>query len=77
MRSKMSKSTPQGDLFRGRLDNILNRNHELYRLAELIPWQTFDEEFGVLYAERKGRPGIPIRLLVGLSYLGHAFSSFR
>jgi IS5 family transposase len=73
MRPKSSNSTPQGDLFRSRLENILNRNHELYRLAELVSWEAFDEEFGVLYAEKKGRPGIPIRLLVGLTYLGHAF----
>ena len=73
MRPKSSNQTPQGDLFRSRLENILNRNHELYRLAELIPWDTFDKEFGVLYAEKKGRPGIPIRLLVGLTYLGHAY----
>jgi len=74
MRPKTSKPNPQGDLFRGRLENIFNRNHELYRLAELIPWQAFAEESGVLYAEKKGRPGITIRLLVGLSFLGHAFS---
>ena len=73
MRPKSSNQTPQGDLFRSRLENILNRNHELYRLAELIRWEDFDEEFGVLYAEKKGRPGIPIRLLVGLTYLGHAY----
>jgi IS5 family transposase len=73
MRPKSSNSTPQGDLFRSRLENILNRNHELYRLAEQISWDVFDEEFGVLYAEKKGRPGIPIRLLVGLTYLGHAY----
>ena len=30
------------------------------------------ESFGVLYAEQ-GRPGVPIRLLVGLHYLKHAF----
>ena len=73
MRPKSSNATPQGDLFRSRLESILNHRHELYRLAELIPWDTFDQEFGTLYAEKKGRPGIPIRLLVGLTYLGHAY----
>ena len=60
-------------MFRERLDNILNHHHELYRLAELIEWETFEKEFGPLYVEKKGRPGIPIRLLVGLSYLSNAF----
>lgn len=72
MRPKSSNETPQGDLFRSRLENILNRRHELYQLAGLIPWSCFDDEFGKLYSE-KGRPGIPIRLLVGLTYLGHSY----
>ncbi|BCO09285.1 IS5 family transposase [Desulfolithobacter dissulfuricans] len=73
MRPRLSNSTPQGDLFRSRLENILDRTHELYRLAELLPWEIFEKEFGTLYSEKKGRPGIPIRLLAGLTYLGHAF----
>jgi len=32
-----------------------------------------EERFGGLYSE-KGRPGIPIRLMVGLHYLKHAFN---
>ena len=67
------KTTPQDSLFRDRLENILNRRHELYHLGELIDWSVFEKEFGKLYAARKGRPGIPIRLMVGLSYLGHAY----
>ena len=55
------------ELFRERLENILNRHHELYRLAGLIDWSVFEKEFGKLYAAKKGRPGIPIRLMVGLT----------
>jgi len=64
----------QGDLFRSRLDQILNRRHSLYRLADSIDWSFFDREFGPLYTENFGRPGLPIRLLVGLHYLKHAFN---
>ena len=64
----------QGDLFRSRLDQILNRQHPLYRLADSIDWSLFDREFGTLYVENFGRPGLPIRLLVGLHYLKHAFN---
>ena len=32
-----------------------------------------EERFGALYSE-EGRPGIPIRLMVGLHYLKHAFN---
>lgn len=64
----------QGDLFRSRLDQILNRNHPLYRLANSIDWSAFDKDFGKLYVENVGRPGLSIRLLVGLHYLKHAFN---
>ena len=64
----------QGDLFRSRLDQILNRRHPLYRLADSIDWSLFDSEFGPLYVENFGRPGLPIRLLVGLHYLKHAYN---
>jgi len=64
----------QGDLFRSRLDQILNRRHPLYRLADSIDWSVFDREFGPLYVDNIGRPGLPIRLLVGLHYLKHAFN---
>jgi len=72
MRPKPQKMDPQLDMFRRSLANMLSHQHELYRLAELIDWEAFEREFGVLYSEN-GRPGIPIRLLVGLTYLGHAF----
>lgn len=72
MQPKEQKSSPQLDMFRKRLANILNHQHELYRLAGLIDWNAFEEGFGTLYSEN-GRPGTPIRLMVGLTYLGHAF----
>jgi IS5 family transposase len=31
-----------GDLYRSRLDQILDQSHELYRLAALIDWDSFD-----------------------------------
>ena len=61
------------DLFRERLDNMLNQRHALYRLADLIEWSVFDKEFGVLYCPDNGCPGKPTRLLVGLQYLKHCY----
>jgi len=63
----------QGELFRAQLEQILDHHHELYRLANLIDWRVFEETFGPLYEETTGRPGLPIRLMVGLHYLKHAF----
>ena len=61
----------EADMFRNRLDNMIDTRHELARLAGLIDWQRFDDAFGALYAE-KGRPGLPTRLMAGLHLLKHA-----
>jgi len=69
---KMSKKS-QAELFRSRLDQILNPKHALFRLADRIDWRFFEQEFGPLYADRVGRPGVPTRLMVALHYLKHSF----
>jgi IS5 family transposase len=69
-----SMTINQGELFRSRLDQILNRSHALFVLAGEIDWAVFEESFGPLYVENVGRPGTPIRLLVGLHYLKHVFN---
>ena len=53
---------------------MLHHRHELYLLADMIDWDGFEREFGALSSEKKGRPGIPIRLLIGLSYLSNTFN---
>jgi IS5 family transposase len=60
------------DLYRHRLDNMLDPRHELFRLAGLIDWDGFDTAFGRFYRPL-GRPAKPTRLMVGLSYLKHIF----
>lgn len=54
-----------------RLDLSLDLDHELVRLAGVIPWDRLAEEFGPLYCADNGRPGVPIRLMAGLHYLKH------
>ena len=34
----------------------------------------FEDAFGPLYVENVGRPGIPIRVMVGPHYLKHAYN---
>jgi len=61
------------ELFRERLDNLLNERHALYRLAGLVEWSVFDEAFGSLYCSDNGCPGKSMRLMVGLQYLKHCY----
>jgi IS5 family transposase len=61
------------DLFRHRLDNIIDLRHELVKLAERIDWSALDEKFGVHYSD-EGRPGLSIRLMIGLHILKHTYN---
>ena len=72
MKPKQQESSLCDDLFRLRLEQLLDQRHVLYRLAGKIDWNAVEARFGGLYAE-EGRPGVPIRLMVGLHYLKHAF----
>jgi transposase, IS5 family len=71
MRPKQPTAEPQDDLFRARLENLVDRQHPLVRLAGLIDWGRFETEFGPLYTDAIGRPGLPTRLMVGLHLLKH------
>jgi IS5 family transposase len=73
MRPKKQERSGCDDLFRMRLEQMLDQRHALYRLAGMIDWAAVEGRFGGLYAE-EGRPGIPIRLMVGLHYLKHTFN---
>ena len=75
MRPKdISFEESHGDLFRSSLEQILNKKHPLYVLANKIDWERFDKSFGELFAQKQGRPGLPTRLVVGLHYLKHAYN---
>ena len=58
------------DLFRSRLEAMIDMGHALVKLAGLIDWSRFDEAFGRFYTQ-KGRPGLPTRLMAGLHLLKH------
>ncbi|SDY93407.1 transposase, partial [Nitrosomonas sp. Nm33] len=73
MKPKKQEPTPCDDLFRMRLEQMLDQRHELYRLAGKIDWSVVEERFDRLYSD-EGRPAIPIRLMVGLHYLKHTFN---
>lgn len=66
---KPQENSPQANLFGIQLECICDPKHRLVRMACAIDWQAFEEKFGALYCEDNGRPGKPIRLMVGLHYL--------
>src|SRR3954469_12771278 len=72
MRPQKHETTRSGDLFRARLDQIINLKHELAQLAGAIDWDWIDGEIAPLYSEN-GRPGIETRFMIGLLLLKHIY----
>ncbi|MCZ2152553.1 MAG: IS5 family transposase [Bryobacterales bacterium] len=88
------------DLFRSRLDQMIDLRHPLAVLATRMPWDWLEAELAPVFARKPrdgrivetvdllgpvqqvvgggtsnaGRPRLPIRLLVSLLYLRHAFN---
>ena len=67
------RETGEQDLFRSRLDQIVNMSHELVRLAQAIDWPHLEERFGEVYSDGPGMPPLPTRLMAGLAILRHTF----
>jgi IS5 family transposase len=60
-------------LFQAQLDNQINLDHPLCKLADEIQWSRFDEAYAAFYCEDNGAPGLPTRLMVGLQYLKYTY----
>jgi IS5 family transposase len=73
MRPKQHQTTGSGDLFRARLDQIINMKHELVQLAGKLDWTWIDGEIAPLYSDQ-GRPGIETRFVIGLLLLKHIYA---
>jgi IS5 family transposase len=53
------------------LDQIIDLNHPLAKLARSIDWRFLEERFGAVYSEGPGQPPLPTRLMAGLAILKH------
>jgi transposase, IS5 family len=73
MRPGEQRWTGEQDLFRARLDQIINMKHELGRLAQTIDWSWIDDEIAGCFSEN-GRPGVPTRFMVGLLLLKQIYA---
>ena len=71
MRPKERRDSGQSDLFRARLDQIIDLGHPLAKLAATIDWRFLEERFGAVYSDKPGQPPLPTRLMAGLSILKH------
>ena len=69
LRKEDTNRPVQTQVFGNDLLSQLDPDDSLLKLAGVIDWWRFDEEFSQYYSEDKGRPAIPIRRLVGLLIL--------
>ena len=62
------------EIFKVRLEEIINKEHPLVRLSESINWKSLEEKLTEKYSEKMGAPGKEIRLMVGLQYLKYMYN---
>ena len=65
MRPRERRDGGQNDLFRSRLDQIVDRDHALAKLGRAIDWRFLEERFGAVYTDKAGHPPLPTRLMAG------------
>jgi hypothetical protein len=73
MRPRERRETSEQDLFRSRLDQIIDMKHALVQLARAIDWGFLEQTFGAVYTDKPGQPPLPTRLMAGLSILKHTY----
>ena len=72
MRPGKREWSGEQDLFRARLDQIINMKHPLVKLAGEIDWTWMDDQVAGCFSE-EGRPGLTTRFMVGLLLLKHMY----
>ena len=72
MRPRERRDGGQSDLFKARLDQIVDLNHPLAKLARTVDWRFLQEPFGAVYSDGSGQPPLPTRLMASLVPQAHA-----
>src|SRR5258705_8751743 len=70
MRPRERRETGEQDLFRSRLDQIIDMNHPLAKLARTVDWRFLEGRFGEVYTDDPGHPPLP-----GNPYDGHTLAT--
>jgi hypothetical protein len=72
MRPRERRESGQRDLFRARLDQIVDLKHPLAKLADVIDWGFLEKTFGAVYADGPGRPPLELSPIFGDGLIGQA-----
>jgi len=71
MRPRERLETGQNDICLSRLDQIIDLDHALVKVARMINWRFLEERFGAVYTDGPGSPPLPTRLMARLAILKH------
>jgi transposase, IS5 family len=74
MRPRERRESGEQDLFRSRLDQVINMEHALVKLARMIDWRFLEEKLSAVYKDGAGQPPLPTRLMAGLAILKHTYN---
>ena len=72
MRPKQTPKARHDDLFRARLDQIINMRHALVILGDKIDRTWLDDELADCFSD-EGRPAEPVRFMLGMFMLKHTY----
>ena len=67
MKPRERRERGEQDLFRSRLDQIINMDQELVRLAKTMAWRFIEERCGAVYSDGPGMPPLPTRQMAGMA----------
>ena len=56
MRPRERRESGKQDLFRSRLDQIIDMKHALVKLSRAIDWGFLEQTFGAVYTDKPGQP---------------------
>ncbi|MDR2119377.1 MAG: transposase [Tannerella sp.] len=73
MSGKLPVDDPR-ELFRTRLADLINPEHEFALSTNEIDRNYFEDEFKNLYSDKPSRPSMPIRFMVGIPMLRHLYN---
>jgi hypothetical protein len=63
MKPRERRETGAQDLFRSRLDQIINLKHALVTLSKTVSWSFIEGKCGEVYTDGPGMPPLPTRLM--------------
>ncbi len=73
MRPDSSLTPKNGELFKARLDFIIDMEHELVLLSNRLDWKWLEEKFEGCFVSY-GRKALPIRLMAGLHIIKYMYN---